>query len=60
MQVVGKGRLTLEAKVIRGDGKGGVLEVEDLGVIASSDPAVEMPAPPVLREGDVLDINVST
>ena len=38
MSVVGEGKLTLEGKVIRGDGKGGVREVEDLGVIASSDP----------------------
>jgi hypothetical protein len=36
--VVGEGKLTLEGKVIRGDGKGGILEVEDLGVMASSDP----------------------
>jgi hypothetical protein len=38
MAVVGEGKMTLEAKVIRGDGKGGVVEVEDLGVIASSEP----------------------
>jgi hypothetical protein len=36
--VEGKGKLTLSAKVIRGDGKGGIREIEDLGVIASSDP----------------------
>jgi hypothetical protein len=39
MGVAGEGKITLEAKVIRGDGKGGIREVEDLGVIASSDPA---------------------
>jgi hypothetical protein len=39
MAVVGEGKLTLEGKVIRGDGQGGIREVEDLGVIASSDPA---------------------
>jgi hypothetical protein len=42
MEAVGEGKITLEAKVIRGDGKGGILEVEDLGVIASSDPADEV------------------
>jgi hypothetical protein len=45
MGVVGEGKLTLEAKVIRGDGKGGIREIEDLGVIASSDPKDEVKEP---------------
>lgn len=40
--VVGEGKITLEAKIIRGDGKGGIASVEDLGVIASSDPQDEV------------------
>jgi hypothetical protein len=48
----GKGWVTLEAKVIRGDGKGGIFEVEDLGVIASSDPADEAGVITVEERGD--------
>jgi hypothetical protein len=52
MEVVGEGKLTLEAKVIRGDGKGGILEVEDLGVIASSAESDEVGAITVEEGGD--------
>jgi hypothetical protein len=52
MGVTGEVKLTLEAKVIRGDGKGGIREIKDLGVIASSDPEDGVGAVTIAEGGD--------
>lgn len=56
MHVTGEGKLTLEGKLIWSDGSH---EPVDLGVLASSEPVVEMPAPPVLQDGDTLSVVVT-
>lgn len=56
MHVTGEGKLTLEGKLIWTDGSH---EPVDLGVLASSEPEVQMPAPPVLSEGDSLVVRVT-
>ena len=59
MAVTGEGKLTLEGKLIWTDGSH---EPVDLGVLASSDGpgTIVLPPPPVLREGDTLDVTVTT
>jgi hypothetical protein len=56
MHVTGEGKLTLEGKLIWSDGSH---EPVDLGVLSSSEPEVQIPAPPVLSEGDTLIVTVT-